>query len=459
MKPIIKNGIAIFHPTGFLDGDNASTIISGTDEQEIILKKPEAIFISMKKIIFLNKKGVVYLSDRLAYLKDECMALVGFCDYSKKIYDSILSMFSNDLTFSLVESEDILCLFAGNKKLADKSIMIYSVDRSQKNQIAMALIERKLNVKIAKDRDEFEKNKKNYDFLVQNSYIGNIERTVSVFIKNNIIIYTLKGFIDSNIFNTFDMKYHRNSIRVGFRIFCFDLSEVSSVNIHGANFFSKLSIDGAEFGVSIVVCGFHSNKITKILTQDLEDAGILIYDDLKSFFNDEDIVGQQSIEVNKMAKKVNIDKKIIFMLSDVIDSTIGTIETLSDKKAVKESVKIKSLESDKENGFLISIVGIYGDINAVLILLLEVDDAKNVCKILLPQEFSQEDLFDAFSEFTNVVSGKIIQLLKSKHYNIEVTMPRIFDKISEIKKLGSTKHGVQANFKIEDKDMILFLSK
>ena len=458
MKPIIKNKVAIFYPTGFLDGDNASSIITGIDEQEIILKRPEAVFISLKKIIFFNNKGISYLADRLSFLKDECMAFVGFCDYDIKMFNSILEAFSNNITFSLIEKEELLFLFRGSKTVKDKSIIIYSDDQSQKNQIAMALLERKLKVQIAKNEDEFKKNKKDFDLVVQNSYIGNIEQAVAVFIKSNIIIYTLKGFIDSDIFNTFDMKYHKNSIKIGFRIFCFDMSDVSSTNIHGANFLSKLSIDGAEFGVTIVICGLNSNKTTSIITQDLEDAGILMYDDLKSFFNDEEVVKQANIEAQKMAKKTKINKKIISILPDVIESTVQTIEVLSNKNISKKSVKIQSLESDMKEGVVISTVGFYGDVDAISFLVMDKDDAQDVCRILLPEEFSLEELFDAFSELANVISGKILQKFKSKNINTEVTMPRIFDKISEVKKLESTKHGVQINFKIGKKDMVLFLT-
>ncbi|MFK5882440.1 MAG: chemotaxis protein CheX [Sulfurospirillum sp.] len=459
MKPIIKNSVAIFHPSGFLDGNNAMTIITGIDENEILLKKPDAVFVSLKKIIFFNKKGMAYLVDRLTFLKDECTAFVGFCDYDHKKYSSILDMFADDISFSLLESEDVLFLFAGTKKIDSKSIIIYSDNHSQKNQLAMALIERKLDVKIAKDEIEFKKERKKFDFIVENSYIGNIEKKVSVFIKNNVIIYTLKGFIDSAITNTFDMKYHRNSIKVGFRIFCFDVSDVSSINIHGANFLSKLSIEGAEFGVSIVVCGLHSNKTTKILTQDLEDAGILLYDDLKSFFTDEEFLSRTGIEAQRIVKKVNIDKKIISILPSVIEATVHTVEVLSDKKPNKQNVKIQKLDLKQEDDFLISIVGIYRGIDAIFILAIDKKDATEVCKILLMDEFTQEELFDAFSEFTNVISGKIVQMLKSKHIDIEVTMPRIFDKISEVKKLESTNYGVQVDFKIQNKDMIIFLTR
>jgi CheY-specific phosphatase CheX len=459
MKPTIKNRVAVFHPVGFLDGNNAMTIITGADESELILRRPEAVFVSLKKIIFFNKKGIAYLVERMAVIKDECTAFVGFCDYDTKKYNSILGMFAGDIVFSLIESEEMLYLFAGTKKFDSKKIIIFSDDHSQKNQLAMALIERKLDVEIAKDEDSFLANKDKFDFIIENSYMGNIEKKVSVFIKDNVIIYTLDGFLDSDIVEEFDMEYHKNSIRVGFRIFCFDVSNVSSINIHGVNFLSNFSIEGAEFGVTIAVCGLCSSKITKVLTQDLEDGGILLYENLASFFADKEVLSQAHIEKRVSTKKRQMDKKLISVLPGVMESTIHTIEILSDKKALKQSVKIQELDKSSNGDFLVSVVGIYGDLDAVLMLIMQKKDAQDVCKILLLDEFTEDELLDAFGEFANVVHSKIRQMLKSKHICVEVTMPRVFDDIDEVKKLESAQYGIQVDFKIENRDMIIFLAK
>ncbi len=459
MRPIIKNSVAIFYPNGFIDGENALSIITGIDETEILSKKPEAIFISLKKVIFFNKKGMSYLADRMSFLKNECAAFVGFCDYDSKKFNSILNLFSYDISFSLIQTEVMLFLFCGAKKVEKKEIIIYSKDAAQKNQLAMALIERKHEVVIAKDKEDFLTKREKFDNIVENSYIGSIEKKVSVFIKNNIIVYALKGFIDSDFANSFDMRYHKNAIKVGFRIFCFDAQNVSSVNIHGANFLAKLSIDGAEYGVSIAICGLKAGKITTILMNDMEDSGIMLYENLKSFFEDESNVNQANLEVLKNAKKVNINKKIISILPEIIDSTVHTVEVLSDEQIKKESVKIRTFDEIKKTDYLASIMGIYGDINCISILIMETQIAKKVCRILMPKEYSLEDLSDAYSEFSNVIGGKVMQKLKSRHINVEITMPRIFDKISEVIKLEKGHTGVQANFKIENQDMILFLSK
>jgi len=459
MRPIIKNSVALFYPSGFIDGENAPIIITNLDEKEILAKRPQAIFVSLKKVIFFNKKGMSYLVSRMLFLKDECASFVGFCDYDIKKFHSIQELFLHDMAFSLMQSEDILFLFSGTKAKERKKIIIFSQDSEQKNQLAMALIERKHQVVIAKNKDDFLKNRKNFDYIIENSHIGSIEKNVSVFIKNNIIIYTMKGFIDSDFAKNFDARYYRNAVKVGFRIFCFDAEDVSSINIHGANFLTKLAIEGAEYGVSITICGLKPGKITQILINDIEDAGILQYKDLKSFFEDEANVHQANMEVQKMKKRININKKIISILPEIIDSTVHTVEVLSDKSVEKESVKVQELERTKETKNLISIVGIYGDISCMFMLLMEEDAGKEVCKILMSEDFTQEELSDAYSEFSNVIGGKVMQKLKSRHINVETTMPRIFDKISEVIKLKNGHTGVQANFKIQNQDMILFLSK
>ena len=459
MKPVFKNSVALFYPSGFIDGENAQVIITGLDENEILAKKPEAIFVSLKKVVFFNKKGMAYLVDRMLFLKDECAAFVGFCDYDKKKFHSIQELFSHDISFSLIQSEDMLFWFCGTKKNEEKEIIIYAKDSEQKNQLAMALIERKHKVIISKDREDFEKTRKNYDFMVENSRIGSMEKKVSVFIKNNIIIYTLKGFIDSDFAKDFNTKYHKNAIKVGFRIFCFNAEDVSSINIHGANFLAKLSIEGAEYGVSIAICGLKSGKITQVLINDIEDAGIMLYDNLISFFEDETNVHQANLEARKMLKKVKINRKIISILPSIIDSTVHTVEVLSSKSVEKKTVNIQELAQGDDAKYLMSIMGIYGDMDCIFVLIMEENVAKEVCKILMSEDFSQEELSDAYSEFANVIGSKVIQKLKSKHINVETTMPRIFDKISEVIKLENGHIGVQANFKIQNQDMILFLSK
>ena len=108
MKPIFKKNSAVFYPQGFVDGLNANFIIEASDINFTISKKPKAVFISLKKVIFFNKKGLSILMNAVRKIQENIHCSVGFCEYDKKKYDTILSMFENELDFSLFENIKVL---------------------------------------------------------------------------------------------------------------------------------------------------------------------------------------------------------------------------------------------------------------------------------------------------------------------------------------------------------------
>lgn len=292
MKPVIKQKIAFFSPSGFLDGENANDIISPFDVDFLVQIKPEGAFISLKKVIFFNKRGISVLIETLIKLREKYGTIVGFCDYNAKKYKMILDMFPDNLNFSLFDTTEIVNFFVGDdlKNAKEKKILVYVEKNEQKNQLAMELYERGFNPVLAKDENDFLAKKNDADFIIEHAYLGKLDKSPTVCIKDNIIIYTLKGFVDSSIDKKFDMKYHNNSLKVGFKLFVFDSAAVSSINVHGVNFISKLSTAGAEYGATIVITGVNTRKLTTKLNNDLEDAGVVTYPSLKDLFDDKELM-------------------------------------------------------------------------------------------------------------------------------------------------------------------------
>lgn len=54
MKPVIRQGLVLFSPQGFLDGSNAATIITMAEISQIEAAEVRAVFISLKSIVFLT---------------------------------------------------------------------------------------------------------------------------------------------------------------------------------------------------------------------------------------------------------------------------------------------------------------------------------------------------------------------------------------------------------------------
>ena len=461
MKPVIKQKVAIFSPVGFLDGENASDIISPLDIDYLIQAKLEGAFMSLKKVIFFNKRGITVLIESLMKVRDNCGTIIGFCDYDTKKYKMILDMFSESLNFSLFDTAEVAMLFVGNdlKQAKEKKIIVYIEKSEQKNQLAMELYERGFCPTIAKDENDFLAKRKDAEFIIENSYLGKLDKTPTVFIKDNVIVYTLKGFVDSDIAKKFDMVYHNNSLKVGFKLFLFDCDVVSSINVHGVNFVSKLSTAGAEYGTSIVMCGLDNRKITKKLTNDLEDAGVLIYPSMKGLFDDDEVM-KEAYESSSVAKKnVGITKRLISILPTIIESSVKTIEVLSGYNAVKKLIKVQELELQKDKGLLSVSIGFYGDIDGILILVFEKSIAKKSCQILLEEDSSEEDVVEALGEFIHIIGGKISQQLHKKGIKIDITMPRTFQSVDDVMKSQKNSRGAQVNLNVDERELTLFLTR
>jgi CheY-specific phosphatase CheX/anti-anti-sigma regulatory factor len=462
MKPILKQKIAFFYPTGFIDGENAIEIISPLDVDSLIHTKPEGVFVSLKKAVFFNRRGISSLVESLRRIKEKNGAIIGFCDYDKKKYLMLVEMFKSEMIFSLFDTADIVCLYIGSdiSTQKEKKIVVFHEKNEQKNQLALELFERGLTPVIAKNREDFTSTSKEADFAIEHSYLGNLDKTPTVFIKDNVIVYTLKSFVDSDMGTKFDMTYHEHSLTVGFKVFLFDATEVSSINIHGVNFIAKISTAGAEYGATIAICGLNQQKITKKLTNDLEDAGVIIYPGLKEFFEDDALLKEAHHSDNAVAKKgKGITKRLINSLPVIVEATLNTIENLSGASLVRKSLQLQEIKPlNTEGAFCISI-GFYGDLDGVLILLFEKESAKKTCRILIEEDTSDGALLEALGEFVHIVGGKIAQLLLKQKIKIEITMPRVFSNLKEVKDFQQKNKGAQIDLEIDGKPLTLFLTK
>lgn len=461
MKPVIKQKIAFFSPTAFIDGENALDIIAPLDIDLLMKAKPAGAFISLKRVVFFNKRGISILIELLQQVKEKLGTIVGFCDYDKKKYNMIIEMFANNLNFSLFDTAEIAELFIGDDltNAKEKNILVYVAHSEQKNQLAMELYERGFAPVIAKDEIDFLAKQKDAKYIIQNSYLGKLDKTPTVYIKDNFIVYTLKGFVDSSIDYKFDMLYHKNSLKIGFKLFLFDCDNVSSLNVHGVNFICKLSIAGAEYGVTIVITGLNVRNTTDKLKHDLEDAGILVYPNMKTLLEDKEIM-KEANESSSVAKKSGgITKKLIELLPLITESTVKTIEVLSGYNTHKKSIKIQPLHVENKNNLLSVSIGFYGDVEGVLILIFEQSMAKDTCRVLLDEESDGSNLLQVLGEFIHIIGGKIAQQLHKKNIKIEITMPRTFEKVEDLLSQEKDIRGAQIDLSANGQDLILFLTR
>ena len=254
MRAVIKDGVGVFHPQGFLDGNAGNSFLSIEDIDATVKSNANMILVSLKKVIFFNRNGLDAFVKMFQKVRAANHIVVGFCDYDKKKYETIMKFYKDEIMFSLFKTQDIAMLFASNFKSNSKNVLLYSEDKSQRAAMAIELHDNGHNPVVAQTKEEFEQKAKNeaaYDVIIEETFLGQMGQKVAARVTGNAIIYTLSSFLDAEIGNTFNIAYHNNSLNVGFRLFIFDAYKVVSMNVHALNFFSKLSSSAAEYNATI----------------------------------------------------------------------------------------------------------------------------------------------------------------------------------------------------------------
>lgn len=84
MRAVVKSGVGVFTPQGFLDGNSSSTFISMEDIEATIKLNADMILVSLKKVIFFNRNGLDAFVKMFAKIRTAHHTTVGFCDYDYK---------------------------------------------------------------------------------------------------------------------------------------------------------------------------------------------------------------------------------------------------------------------------------------------------------------------------------------------------------------------------------------
>ncbi len=465
MRAVVKNGVGVFTPQGFLDGNSGSAFLSIEDIEATVKLNANMILVSLKKVIFFNRNGLDAFSKMFLRVRTSNSNItVGFCDYDEKKYDAIMKFYKDDISFSLFKTYEIASLFAKNFSTETKSVLLYNKDKSQRAAMAIELHDQGHNPIIANTKEEFDEksqNSDNYDVIIDTTYLGQMGQSVATRVTGNAIIYTVSSFLDAEIGNNFNIAYHNNSLNVGFRLFIFDAYKVLSMNIHALNFFSKLASAAAEYNATICFVGLTFEKIPNTFKETLEDSGIMFFEHMDTILQDKkllDELGAGSAATVKHARAIN--KKTVTELPNFIDATVATIEMMTNSKASKEKVEVRTLAINEKQGKIASSIGFYGDIDGMVVLVFPVDIAKKACELLIGEQTDDKDLIlDTLAELVNIVGGKVKSLLADEHIRVEITLPRTYQDIDTLIEVADNKKGVQVNLKFDNDRFLFFLTR
>ena len=464
MRAVLKNGIGIFTPQGFLDGSSGNSLLSIDDIESTIAQNADMVLVSLRKVIFFNRNGLDSFVKMFQKVRSSNHCTVGFCDFDAKKYDAIIKFYKNDLSFSLFKTQEIATLFASSYKNQNKNVLLYNEDKSQRAAMAIELHDNGHNPIVAQSKDEFEEKagaENAYDVIITNTYLGQMGQKVATRVTGNAIIYTVSSFLDAEIGNTFNIAYHNNSLNVGFRLFIFDTYKVISMNVHALNFFSKLSSAGAEYNATICFVGMSFDKTPKEFKETLEDSGIMFFNQMDDILQNKDLLEELGASsAANIKNKRALNKVTVTELPNFIDATVATIEMMTNSKAIKEAANINQIGIDDKKDKIASSIGFYGDMDGMVVLIFPKEIAKKACELLIGEETDDTELIlDTLAELVNIVGGKVKTLLADEHISVDITLPRTYPDIDSLLEIVQDKKGVQVDLSFNNDKFLFFLTR
>ncbi len=466
MRAVVKNRIGVFNPQGFLDGTNAPSMMTLDDIQATESLKVDMLLISLKKVVFFNKNGLTVFIKILENIHKQSGTTVGFCDYDDKKYVAIQKFYDKNLNFSLFRSYKIATLFASNNKESKekKALLVWHEDPSQRSSLAIELFDRGHNPVVCQSHQEFLEKKNQtelYEAVIYDTYLGMLGSKIATRVTGNAIIYTISGFLDAEISNSFDLTYHTNSLNVGFTLFIFDAYKVVSMNIHAVNFFSKLATSGAEYGANLCIVGMTFEKTPENFKNELEDAGLMFFENMDDILKDKELLKELGGSGGaKSNNKRALNKVLVNELPRFIRATVNTMEMMTNAKAEKQDAKVQLLSVDEKAGKLASSIGFYGDLDGLVILVFPVNIAKKSSELLLGEQTDNtEDLLDTLAEFVNIIAGRVKALLAEQNVSVDITLPRTYEEVDDLLQIVGERKGVQVDLSFEGENFIFFLTR
>ena len=464
MRAVVKDGIGIFSPQGFLDGNNSNMFLTIEDIDATLKLNVDMILVSLKRVIFFNRNGLDIFTKMFTKVRTANHIKVGFCDYDLKKFEAINNFYKDNIDFSLFATLDIATLFSSSFKNKELNILLYNSDKSQRTAMAIELHDGGYNPIIAQTEEEF-KTKKNatkaYDVIIENSLLGQMGGSVASRVTGNAIIYTVSSFLDAEIGNKFNIAYHNNSLNVGFRLFIFDAYKVVSMNIHAENFFSRLSTSAAEYNATICFVGLTFDKIPESFKENMEDSGIMFFGQMDDIIGDKKLLAELGASSASIAKNKRVlNKDIVTELPQFIQATVNTIEMMTNSKATKDAAQVHKIMIENKADKIASSIGFYGDIDGMVMLVFPKEIAKKACQLLVGEQTDDMELIlDTLAELVNIVGGKIKTLLADQHISVDITLPRTYKDIDSLLEVAEDRKGVQVDLSFDNDKFLFFLTR
>ncbi|NWF66702.1 MAG: chemotaxis protein CheX [Campylobacterales bacterium] len=423
-----KDNILIISPKNYLDNDKASEYVEkfNKDIAKVDFSKVDAVVVSLLQVSSFNRNGIILFTNFLISLKKYKLdLLVGFVDYDDEQFYSLRQMFDKNLNIALYKDIAILSCFIKSSKNKNRKLLLYVDNKNQENWIFSELVTLGFTVVIAKNDEDFEKLKADFEKenIITQTQLAMIEDNIASRVVDEFVIYYPEGSLDGESETKFNYKIFHTYIMQGFSVFGIDFSDVEFINNRGANFIINLQKQSYSKHIKVALFNIGADLNQNII-QYINQHDIVIFKDEKSLLNDSNLISHAKKYIEKNSSNIgfSIIKK---SLPQIIESVIESIDTMLDIKCEKKELKAIECNLDLNLKAIASEIDFKGSVNLKLIFVYDLELAKDISKkMLLIEKVGINDLLDSISEITNILSGAIKTVLSNDGQKISLSTPK-----------------------------------
>ena len=170
-------------------------------------------------------------------------------------------------------------------------------------------------------------------------------------------------------------------------------------------------------------------------------------------------LGTEKIKEAHLDGAKKLTKSLVQQLPIFINSTIETFESMIDIKAKKESSKMCVFDIT-DDSLMASYINFDGKLDGIILLLFPKAFAQKAYDSMFFEETDDdEELKDAMKEFANIIGGRAKALLEEKDLHVNISLPKSYSSLKEIKSSVDKKQGVKVTFSLGGYPLYFFLTR
>lgn len=379
------------------------------------------MLISLKDALLFDKSSLSALLALLQELSQKLKVDIGFCDYNEFKHHIILQTYGVLVNFCLFETRQIAELFYGrvSRSGLNSVVLLFNNNIAKREYIARILQERGYRCEICKNSREFVKMRAQYRFSIGSwTTLYSLARPIEVYNRDDMVVYRIKGLIDSSFGDIFENEAFEASLANGFKFFAFIVDASSVTNTLGASFLSQLAKKAQLWGASVGICGIHQSSISPHIFGLLAKAGIGLFSSLDDFVtHNEQLYG--SGKAHK-SKQEGLNKELIKHLPAISQRVINLCQALANEPIKRSKIELKISQITDAN--ICGALAFYGDISFRFMLSLPSQIVRKICHTL----GDETQMEDKFYEFMQLICTQIMELFIENDIFINASFAKIF---------------------------------